>query len=276
MINVLNYQDYEIVPKCTVEELMKAVKSQAQVDLTLDDGKGNMFKYQYTEMDETDVANHDFRPQRPDESLTDFIEGSKDLYAEYQTESGLSESVRQTKQSISDSQRFRDLLEQAKESLIRVPSLEEYFENVANKENVFDRSNRDQNTELDEEIERIEQDQLNEQLYKRELVARLFGGSLTARQLGVLTNLMTTEERKEEISKAVQFKEKVDAKDTIRNAEELLESHRRKMVLEGKWKEQESHRKLQEELDEVYNKYPTATEFNIAKREHKKKLRSLF
>lgn len=65
-------------------------------------------------------------------------------------------------------------------------------------------------------------------------------------------------------------------KDVIRNAEELLESRRRKMVVDGKWKEHESHRKLQEELDLIYEKYPTDTAFKIAKREHKKQMRQVF
>ncbi len=43
----------------------------------------------------------------------------------------------------------------------------------------------------------------------------------------------------------------MDNRDRIRLTEELLESHRRKQVREGKWKEGESKKKLIEEIQEL-------------------------
>lgn len=86
-MNVLTYQDYEVVPKCTLDELLKSVKAQGSVDFTFDEKDGQMFKYQFTQMDETDVATHNFRKQTPDQSLSDFVKGSSDLYSDYQEQS---------------------------------------------------------------------------------------------------------------------------------------------------------------------------------------------
>lgn len=78
------------------------------------------------------------------------------------------------------------------------------------------------------------------------------------------------------MKRAQDYKTKIEAKDQIRNAEELLQQYRRRMVLEGKWTEFESHIKLQEKLDEIYEKFPTESSFKIYQREQRKRMENLF
>jgi hypothetical protein len=108
---------------------------------------------------------------------------------------------------------------------------------------MFDNYSGVDNEERDEqeEIHRIQEEQENDNLYRRELLARLFGGKLTARQYSVLLNMTNLNDVDEALKKANEYKNKVSAKDEIRNSEEILESQRRKMVLQGNWKEHESH-----------------------------------
>ena len=46
-------------------------------------------------------------------------------------------------------------------------------------------------------------------------------------------------------------------RDWIRNTEEVIESYRRRKVLNGEWSETESHQKLKEKLAEIDREYPT-------------------
>lgn len=79
----------------------------------------------------------------------------------------------------------------------------------------------------------------------------------------------------EAFAKAADFKMQRHSRDVIRNSEELLESHRRGQVVSGKWSEQESHRLLQDQLDELHEQVPTKTAYEIALREEKKRLQQI-
>ena len=102
---------------------------------------------------------------------------------------------------------------------------------------------------------------MDEDTYRRELVARLFGGKLSARQYGVLMNYQdsdkTAEPERLKIQNIQHLKTIESSKVDIRNAEEILESHRREMVLSGKWNESESRDKLQQKLFEFQKRFPT-------------------
>jgi hypothetical protein len=100
---------------------------------------------------------------------------------------------------------------------------------------------RREENEEDSEAARImdeEQDQAN---YRRELLARMFGGKLTSRQYGVLMNMTADDNEKELLSKAANHKARHDARSKIQNTEELIESYRRRMVIDGTWSEEQSH-----------------------------------
>ena len=44
------------------------------------------------------------------------------------------------------------------------------------------------------------------------------------------------------------------------------------MVITGQWREEESHRKLQERLDEINESIPTRSSYDIGRREERKKV----
>lgn len=75
-----------------------------------------------------------------------------------------------------------------------------------------------------------------------------------------------------DLQTANNYKNSIDARDVIRNAEEITESFRRQMVISGKWSEDESHMRLQDVLDEAQAKFPTQTSYDVARREQKKKM----
>jgi hypothetical protein len=108
--------------------------------------------------------------------------------------------------------------------------------------------------DVDQEMERKREEEMDEDTYRRELVARLFGGKLSARQYGVLMNYQdydkTAEPERLKIQNIQHLKTVESSKVDIRNAEELLESYRREMVLSGKWNESESRDRLQQKLFE--------------------------
>ena len=97
----------------------------------------------------------------------------------------------------------------------------------------------------------------DETSYKKELLARMFGGKLTSRQFGVLMNMPQNQQDKEMMVRKGEFKDEQIAKDSIRNAVEIVESYRRSMVLKGEWAEDQSHQRMQMRLDEVHAQYPT-------------------
>ena len=90
----------------------------------------------------------------------------------------------------------------------------------------------------------------DESTYKRELLARMFGGKLTSRQFGVLLNMPQDQQDKERIARKEDYKLEHKAKDTIRNIEEIVESHRRNKVTTGEWTEDESRLRMQIKLDD--------------------------
>jgi len=58
-------------------------------------------------------------------------------------------------------------------------------------------------------------------------------------------------DQQDAINKIQEYKTKMEAKDNIRNAEETVESFRRKMVLKGEWTEENSMSKIQDMFDDI-------------------------
>jgi len=95
-----------------------------------------------------------------------------------------------------------------------------------------------------EDLERILDDVDIEGTYRRELWARMYGGKLTARQYGVLMNMSHDSDEIKQNNKVQHFKDQIEARDSIRNKEEITESYRRFMISQGNWKEEESYGEL--------------------------------
>jgi hypothetical protein len=90
----------------------------------------------------------------------------------------------------------------------------------------------------------MEEELEDEHSYRKELIARMFGGKLSSRQYGLLVGASYDTEEQNAVRKAVEFKQQLHAKDSIRNSEEILEEWRRSMVIQGNWTENESYSKL--------------------------------
>lgn len=91
----------------------------------------------------------------------------------------------------------------------------------------------------------------------------------------MLLQTSSDEGEREALAKAADFKMQRNSRDIIRNGEELLESYRRGQVSTGEWSEQDSHRLLQDQLDELHERMPTKTSYEIALREEKKRLQQV-
>jgi hypothetical protein len=161
--------------------------------------------------------------------------------------------------------------------LIETPSLDEYFKAESRNQSAIDpfQSLDFEQMKNDEEYDRIMEAEEEEHTYRKELMARMFGGKITSRQFGVLMNMSQDQRELEAINRKKDFKTEKEAQDTIRNAEELIETHRRKMVLNGECTEADSHQVVQAQLDEIVMKYPTRTAMDIAIREENKKIVNL-
>lgn len=184
------------------------------------------------------------------------------------------ESIRAQKDESSevDDGRLQRIFSEAEDNRIKAPDLQSYYERQAKGKSVIDDFSGveyERNIE-EEEIQRLQADQHDEDEYRRELLARLVGGKMTARQYAVFMNMSMDELQQIKLEKQKEEKMKVEAKDEIRNIEELLESRRREKVLQGQWPEADSHMLLQQELDEALVKFPTASSFQIFMREWKK------
>jgi len=80
------------------------------------------------------------------------------------------------------------LYSEAKENLFDHPTFETYFENEAKGRSSYDKTHDidQERQEEEEEYQRILEDVQDNDSYRRELLARMFGGKLTSRQYGVL------------------------------------------------------------------------------------------
>ena len=125
---------------------------------------------------------------------------------------------------------------------------------------------------LQDELDRIQENELDQTAYKRELWAKMYGGKLTNRQYEVLANIVQEGEEGEDARAALQHSLKIEARDRIRNTEEIFESYRRKMVLNGTWTESESTMMLHKDLDDFLERFPTEKDWKIFERENKKML----
>jgi len=225
-------------------------KYKGNINFSIPDIKaqGNMLHYSQAYMDEKDLAEQDYRQptQSVSQSLEDFANSEPDIYAQKRNESKTEKST--DKKEIN----YSDVYEEANETLVQTPTLEEYFDRTSKGISPIDKLQGVdyENSQIDEAFGRVQEALQDEKLYKKELLARMFGGKLTARQFEVLCNMSQDELLKAKMQEKMEETDDYKAKDFIKMSEEILESSRRKMVIKGEWTEEESRVRLNESLDQ--------------------------
>lgn len=124
----------------TVADVLNMLKDKVPITESLDDGSGLMHLYQRTHMDETDVAKFNFREQESGlRSLAEFMDSKmdkeSDIYQAYiqamqQPEEAQAESI--------DEETLQDLYAEAKESMVKTPDLQSYYERQAAGKSLID------------------------------------------------------------------------------------------------------------------------------------------
>ena len=99
----------------------------------------------------------------------------------------------------------------------------------------------------DDNFEKAEE----ERLYHRELLGRLIGKKLNTRQFEVLTGQFNPMDHKMDHVQNWGKEIFTGQRDRIRIFEEVIESYRRRQVLQGKWTEEESHNNLRAHVANV-------------------------
>lgn len=99
-----------------------------------------------------------------------------------------------------------------------------------------------------------EEEKYDEELYKRELEGRLIGETLTPRQFEVLFK----SKGEQGSDQGYYLKDKnmnafLDARDIVRLMDEMRESKRRRMILDGECTEEQSHEKISKMVEESKN-----------------------
>jgi len=109
---------------------------------------------------------------------------------------------------------MRRLYQEATENLVRPPSFTEFFSQEAKGRSPFDKATQGhEEVDEQEELDRIMAEENDEDSYRRELMARMFGGKLSARQYGVLMRMNADNDEQLQINKAQDYKTKIEAKD---------------------------------------------------------------
>lgn len=251
--NVMLRDADEVIEPTTVDQVFVSLKDYAFIGIESEYKKGELYKYAVAQMDQDDLARREYREGTSGKSLGHFADdqdGETDIYEQYIAESKATKEnpINQLKNKIEREADFQRLEREAREAVLTEPTFEEFFDKEAEGKYAFDNTSSVdyERTQAEEEFQRIQEDEESESLYRRELLARLYGGKLTARQLQVLLQMSPDKEEHEAINKAAEFTGERDSRDNIRNAEEIIESHRRRQVILGKWSEHESHRLLQD------------------------------
>lgn len=187
--NVLKREAGDVITECLNEELLDAFKDYVEFDGRVGPKHTELFNYQHTQMDETDLAKHEFRQtEATGRSLSDFVEEAPDVYAEMKKgivgpTSELQSLSQQQQEEKEREEALSKLYQEANANLFQTPTLESYFRKQAKGQSVYEPEDpeAEERREHQLEQERIQEDAEDEHNYRRELLARMFGGSLTAR-----------------------------------------------------------------------------------------------
>ena len=173
--------------------------------------------------------------------------------------------------------KLKKLYDEAGSNLIESPTIEEFLDKEARGLAAITKYQDDDHDrrEHEEEMARILEAEQDKASYKKELLARMFGGKLSTRQYEVLMNMDEDERALAKQQSLGDFKTFTESKDEIRVAEEFIESYRRRKVVDGEWAEEDSHHLMQQQMDEINVKFPSKTKWNIHVREKRKAIQNL-
>ena len=154
---------------------------------------------------------------------------------------------------------MKKVQEDAQKNFIETPDFNQYFSSQSKGRSQYDKTGGWDEERLDEkdELDRIIEEHDEDDSYRKELLARMFGNKLTSRQYAVLMNISNDEEQRMELDKIHDRKTVVYGRSAIKNGEEIIESSRRKFVMQGRCSEEDSYTFIQQLLDQVNEKYPT-------------------
>ena len=90
------------------------------------------------------------------------------------------------------------MYQEASDNFVETPTLEQFFDNESKGRDHTEKLQGydHERSQEQEELDRIMEEHDDEETHRRELLARMFGGKLTARQYGVLMR-MTDDEREQ-------------------------------------------------------------------------------
>lgn len=246
--DILNLEPDEAIPDMQISEVLENVlKHQLDIDNLISGyTRGPISQYSSTYMDEKDLAQHNYRAsQHGGRTLKQFAEqDERDIYDKYRSqEVDTAEQLRIDAMDAQQSARERqELYERADRQRPKLPtSMSDYLEREAKGKSMFD----DFSTGMDEErrlaareVARIQEEANEEKEREREMWARLHAGKLKSSQLDELMGTERDEFKQQEFDEKNASWTRLEMQDTIRNAEEVLESYRLRKVLSGEWPEE--------------------------------------
>ena len=140
-------------------------------------------------------------------------------------------------------------LKQSKEALgsleglmSEVPRFEGFFNSMAQGKHPLDQEH-DEHTSASTEKQEQEYD---EELYRRELRGRLLGETLSPKQFSLLFEASIDKQAKVRMMKGQDRQQFINDRDCVRLGDEAREAARRRNVLQGKWTEEESHEAIRQ------------------------------
>jgi hypothetical protein len=190
-------------------------------------------------MDESDLARHKFRTAADGSTrtLAEFQDEQESIYDEYRKQAADPDSQSRfdalKQESLEQKQRSQDLSKlysEAKDNLVESPDFKTYFDREAEGQSPYGQrqTRAEEDQEADKEFNRILEEEDDELNYRKELLARMFGGKLTARQYGVLMNQPEHDAKaRRDFQKINDYKTMINARDEIRIGEEAIETYRR-------------------------------------------------
>lgn len=242
------------------------------VDLDLfRDSRGTMARYSETFMDEKDLAEFNFRQESTGRSLQEFAEAAEpDIYDQRKmAEMSSQDDEELIKQEAEKARKIKELFHRVEEKQNLVPDMQDFFEQTSQSIDTFEKLFGDDHIEKEreEELQRILDEEKDEEFYQKELMAKMQAGKISSREFGVLMNNSFDVEDAEAQAKKMFERKKIEFRHELRNAEELIESQRRRKVLDGEWTEEESQKLMKEKMLKLKEKFPTEKEFDVFFRE---------
>ena len=195
----------------------------------------------------------------------------KDFYAQNEPDSDLSERedadiyehYRRQQATLPSSEiddKMKDFMEKlnpGEDSSTDMPRFQGFFNSMSEGVHPFEKVTMP-GKDVDLEEGHEEQEEIEKELYRRELIGRLMGEKLTPRQFELISGDHSIKgDSRMYAAKDSNNDNFLDRRETIRLRGELAESERRRNVLSGEWTEEESHDNLKQLLAERVRGQPS-------------------